>query len=377
MPAFMTERFLGVFLEVSDDRTLTNLTPQAGLPDRLPVDQPGLHRRPAAAAKLAKQQLRWARGSQYNTLRMLPWMLGTRRCWRSSSSADIVLPFLLLGRRRRLGLSGRDQRRGDQLLRRRPVRLRPRAGLRVRGRPDDRRDWLSMCAAADPPPRRGAASTSSGCRCSSSFSTFFLMPIRLFGFFRMAHVRRLGRTPARRRRCPRGERVHGGAGHRPPAAPALRRAPACPAGHALPAHAPPRPTLRPARRASPRRASEPEGRLPVRDRLRPASLEALAYVAVDHILVVHRQASLRRGRTRPAALGVVLSSTARPRGGHASRGPDRHGGRARRPRRRGAVGRARPSSTEAGGTPQRQAGAHRRRRPAGEGRRTQGPARGS
>ena len=26
--------------------------------------------------KLAKQQLRWARGSQYNTLRMLPWMLG-------------------------------------------------------------------------------------------------------------------------------------------------------------------------------------------------------------------------------------------------------------------------------------------------------------
>ena len=26
-------------------------------------------------AQLAGQQLRWARGSQYNTLRMLPWMI--------------------------------------------------------------------------------------------------------------------------------------------------------------------------------------------------------------------------------------------------------------------------------------------------------------
>ena len=46
MDKFMTEKFLGVFLEVSDDRTLTNLTLKAGLPDRLPVLEPRATRTP-------------------------------------------------------------------------------------------------------------------------------------------------------------------------------------------------------------------------------------------------------------------------------------------------------------------------------------------
>jgi hyaluronan synthase len=36
MPEFMTGRFLGVFLEVSDDRTLTNLTLKEGYRTGLP-----------------------------------------------------------------------------------------------------------------------------------------------------------------------------------------------------------------------------------------------------------------------------------------------------------------------------------------------------
>ncbi len=79
MPEFMTEQFLGVFLEVSDDRTLTNLTLKRGLQDRLPVDRASSTPTPRCRCRsCAKQQLRWARGSQYNTLRMLPWMLTPR-----------------------------------------------------------------------------------------------------------------------------------------------------------------------------------------------------------------------------------------------------------------------------------------------------------
>ena len=47
--------------------------------------------------KLVKQQLRWARGSQYNTLRMLPWMLGHAPVLAVFFLTDILLPFLLLG----------------------------------------------------------------------------------------------------------------------------------------------------------------------------------------------------------------------------------------------------------------------------------------
>jgi len=46
--------------------------------------------------KLAKQQLRWARGSQYNTLRMLPWMMRNSPMLALFYISDIVMPFLLL-----------------------------------------------------------------------------------------------------------------------------------------------------------------------------------------------------------------------------------------------------------------------------------------
>lgn len=52
---------------------------------------------PLEVRKLFKQQLRWARGSQYNTLRMLPWMLGHAPILAVFFLADIVLPFLLVG----------------------------------------------------------------------------------------------------------------------------------------------------------------------------------------------------------------------------------------------------------------------------------------
>ncbi|MET0789517.1 MAG: glycosyltransferase family 2 protein [Cellulomonas sp.] len=97
MDKFMTEKFLGVFLEVSDDRTLTNLTLKAGYRTVYQYSSLCYTDAPLQVKKLFKQQLRWARGSQYNTLRMLPWMLGHAPVLAVFFLTDILLPFLLLG----------------------------------------------------------------------------------------------------------------------------------------------------------------------------------------------------------------------------------------------------------------------------------------
>lgn len=97
MHDFMTQKFLGVFLEVSDDRTLTNLTLKAGYRTVYQHTSLVYTDAPLQIKKLFKQQLRWARGSQYNTLRMLPWMLGHAPVLSIFFVMDIVLPFLLYG----------------------------------------------------------------------------------------------------------------------------------------------------------------------------------------------------------------------------------------------------------------------------------------
>jgi hyaluronan synthase len=97
MDKFMNEKFLGVFLEVSDDRTLTNLTLKAGYRTVYQYSSLCYTDAPLQVKKLFKQQLRWARGSQYNTLRMLPWMLGHAPVLAVFFLTDILLPFLLLG----------------------------------------------------------------------------------------------------------------------------------------------------------------------------------------------------------------------------------------------------------------------------------------
>ncbi|MFD1714796.1 glycosyltransferase family 2 protein [Amnibacterium flavum] len=97
MDKFMTQKFLGVFLEVSDDRTLTNLTLKEGYRTVYQYTSLVYTDAPLQVKKLYKQQLRWARGSQYNTLRMLPWMLGHAPVLALFFVMDIILPFLLLG----------------------------------------------------------------------------------------------------------------------------------------------------------------------------------------------------------------------------------------------------------------------------------------
>lgn len=97
MDNFMHARFLGVFLEVSDDRTLTNETLKQGYKTVYQSTSNVFTDAPTNWKKMAKQQLRWARGSQYNTLRMFPWMVKNTRPLAFFYLSDILLPFLLLG----------------------------------------------------------------------------------------------------------------------------------------------------------------------------------------------------------------------------------------------------------------------------------------
>jgi hyaluronan synthase len=96
MHDFMTQQFLGVLLEVSDDRTLTSLTLKLGLRTVYQSTSLVYTDAPTRIKKLVKQQYRWARGSQYNTLRMLPWMLGHAPLLAFFFVADVLLPFLWL-----------------------------------------------------------------------------------------------------------------------------------------------------------------------------------------------------------------------------------------------------------------------------------------
>ncbi|MFI6821783.1 glycosyltransferase family 2 protein [Micromonospora sp. NPDC050187] len=97
MDRFLSEKFLGVFLEVSDDRTLTNYTLQAGFRTVYQSTSLVYTDAPLQLRKLVKQQYRWARGSQYNTLRMLGWMVRRTPVLATFYVADIVVPFVLVG----------------------------------------------------------------------------------------------------------------------------------------------------------------------------------------------------------------------------------------------------------------------------------------
>jgi hyaluronan synthase len=97
MEDFLTDRFMGTHLEVSDDRALTNYTLKQGYKTVFQETSLVFTDAPLEWKVFAKQQLRWARGSQYNTLRMLPWMLRNSRLLALGFVSDILLPFAVLG----------------------------------------------------------------------------------------------------------------------------------------------------------------------------------------------------------------------------------------------------------------------------------------
>jgi hyaluronan synthase len=97
MDRFLSEKFLGVYIEVSDDRTLTNYTLMAGYKTVYQSTSLVYTDAPLKLKKLLKQQYRWARGSQYNSLRMMGWMAREARFLAVFYAIDIMVPFVLLG----------------------------------------------------------------------------------------------------------------------------------------------------------------------------------------------------------------------------------------------------------------------------------------
>ena len=186
MHDFMTQKFLGVFLEVSDDRTLTNLTLKAGYRTVYQHTSLVYTDAPLQVKKLFKQQLRWARGSQYNTLRMLPWMLGHAPILAAFFVMDILLPFILAGVV--LGWIYRGvTHQGENLY----------AGILHEYGFSTGIFWViglmvvsSVLSMAIRQMRHLAEKPSDFFRLPIFIlvSTTFLMPIRLLGFFRLAHV---------------------------------------------------------------------------------------------------------------------------------------------------------------------------------------------
>lgn len=205
MSAFLHARFLGIFLEVSDDRTLTNETLKQGYRTVYQSTSLVYTDAPTSWRKMAKQQLRWSRGSQYNTLRMLPWMLRHARTLAFFYLCDILLPFALLCTLTGWAFQVTTSTRPD-LFAGIVARFGHRAGIvgifgltvlmsslssavrqsrHLRQRPDDLFRLPAFLF----------------------ISTFFLMPIRLIGFVRMAYAggwgTRSGGYAAQRARNPK------------------------------------------------------------------------------------------------------------------------------------------------------------------------------
>lgn len=186
MEPFMNERFMGVFLEVSDDRTLTNYTLKQGYRTVYQSTSLVFTDAPTHVRKLVKQQFRWARGSQYNTLRMLPWMSLRAKTLAIFFVADILLPFLLLGSvtgwiYRVASGQHVDLYSGFLAQYGREVGLAQVIGLTVLG---------SVASFALRQSRHLLRHPADLVRLPAfiALCTFMLMPIRMYGFVRMAHA---------------------------------------------------------------------------------------------------------------------------------------------------------------------------------------------
>jgi hyaluronan synthase len=186
MDKFMNEKFLGVFLEVSDDRTLTNLTLKEGYRTVYQHTSLVYTDAPLKVKKLFKQQLRWARGSQYNTLRMLPWMLGHAPVLAFFFVMDILLPFMLaavLGGWVYRSITGEGYNFYQGFLNTYGIEggIITIVALMIAS---------SVISMSIRQIRHLSEKPSDFFRLPVFIivSTFFLMPIRLMGFFRMAHA---------------------------------------------------------------------------------------------------------------------------------------------------------------------------------------------
>jgi hyaluronan synthase len=96
MDEFMNETFMGFHKEVSDDRALTNLTLKMGYKTVMQDTSVVYTDAPTEWKKFVRQQLRWAEGSQYNNLKMTPWMFKNAKLMCFIYWSDMIMPMMLI-----------------------------------------------------------------------------------------------------------------------------------------------------------------------------------------------------------------------------------------------------------------------------------------
>lgn len=93
---FMTEEYMGIHKEVSDDRSLTNLTLKKGYKTVMQDTSVIYTDAPTKWKKFIRQQFRWSEGSQYNNIRMTPWMLKNAPLMCFIYWSDMLMPMILI-----------------------------------------------------------------------------------------------------------------------------------------------------------------------------------------------------------------------------------------------------------------------------------------
>lgn len=96
VPKLMDDTFLGIRCEIGDDRTLTNFTLKKGYRTVFQSTAKVFTDAPDDWRIFARQQLRWARSSQRETLKSLRWLI-RKPFLAFCFISDILTPFLLVG----------------------------------------------------------------------------------------------------------------------------------------------------------------------------------------------------------------------------------------------------------------------------------------
>lgn len=96
MEEFMHEEFMGIHKEVSDDRSLTNLTLEKGYKTVMQDTSVIYTDAPTKWKKFIRQQFRWSEGSQYNNIRMTKWMLKNAPLMCFIYWSDMIMPMILI-----------------------------------------------------------------------------------------------------------------------------------------------------------------------------------------------------------------------------------------------------------------------------------------
>ena len=96
MEEFMHEEFMGIHKEVSDDRSLTNLTLEKGYKTVMQDTSVIYTDAPTQWKKFIRQQFRWSEGSQYNNIRMTKWMFKNAPLMCFIYWSDMLMPMILI-----------------------------------------------------------------------------------------------------------------------------------------------------------------------------------------------------------------------------------------------------------------------------------------